>query len=142
GIQKGERIGIWAPNHAEWVVAQFATPKIGTILVNINPAYRVHELEYALNQSGCTALIIAPPFKSSDYSRLLGELCPELAHCRPGQLRAERVPGLRTVIAFGEQEVPGAYAWADVMARAGEIEPEKLADVQREQAFDDAINIQ
>ena len=68
GISKGDRIGIWAPNHAEWVVAQFATPKIGAILVNINPAYRVYELEYALNQSGCAALIIGPAFKSSDYA--------------------------------------------------------------------------
>jgi fatty-acyl-CoA synthase len=141
-IRKGDRIGIWSPNHAEWVVAQFATPKIGTILVNINPAYRVHELEYALNQSGCSALIIAPPFKNSEYARLLHEVCPELDHCRPGQLRAERVPALRTVIAFGDQEVPGAYSWADVMARAGEIEPATLADVQRDQNFDDAINIQ
>ncbi|MGN6673488.1 MAG: AMP-binding protein, partial [Thermomicrobiales bacterium] len=88
GLQKGDRIGIWAPNHAEWVIAQFATPKIGAILVNINPAYRTHELDYALNQSGCTALIIAPPYKTSDYAGLLREVCPELPDCAPGHLRA------------------------------------------------------
>ena len=88
GISKGDRVGIWAPNHAEWVVAQFATPKIGAILVNINPAYRTHELEYALTQSGCAALIIAPPFKTSDYAALLHEVCPELDDCAPGELRA------------------------------------------------------
>src|SRR5215207_7636054 len=103
GIGKGDRIGIWAPNHAEWVVAQFATPKIGAILVNVNPAYRTHELEYALRHSGCAALLIAPPFKTSHYAALLHEVCPELDDCLPGQLRAARVPELRTVIAFGEQ---------------------------------------
>ena len=76
GIHKGDRVGIWSPNHAEWVVTQFATAKIGAILVNVNPAYRVHELEYALRQSGCATLIIAPPFKTSDYAALLRELCP------------------------------------------------------------------
>src|SRR5690242_1288580 len=98
GIGKGDRVGIWATNHAEWVVAQFATPKIGAILVNINPAYRVYELEYALNQSGCAALIIGPAFKSSDYAAMLRETCPELDGAEPGSLHAARVPDLRTVI--------------------------------------------
>src|SRR3954452_11855130 len=92
GLQKGDRIGIWSPNHAEWIVAQFSTPKIGAILVNINPAYRVRELEYALQQSGCSALIIGPAFKSSDYAAILGEVCPELETCLPGELRSKRLP--------------------------------------------------
>jgi fatty-acyl-CoA synthase len=142
GIAKGDRVGIWAPNYAEWVVAQFATPKIGAILVNINPAYRTHELEYALAQSGCAALIIAPPFKTSDYAGLLNEVCPELAGSAPGKLRAAKLPELRTVIAFGEQRVPGAFHWDEVMQRADAIAPEELALHQREQAFDDPINIQ
>ena len=142
GVTKGDRIGIWAPNHAEWVVAQFATPKIGAILVNINPAYRTHELEYALKQSGCSALIIAPPFKTSRYADLLHEVCPELDDCGPGELRAARLPELRTVIAFGDQRVPGAYHWDDVLARADETSADTLAARQAEQAFDDAINIQ
>ncbi len=100
GIQKGDRIGVWSPNHAEWVIVQFATPKIGAILVNINPAYRAYELEYALKQSGCAALIIAPPFKTSDYAALLNEVCPELAASAPGKLCSAKLPELRTVIAF------------------------------------------
>src|SRR3954452_14834904 len=92
GIAKGDRIGIWAPNHAEWVIAQFATPKIGAILVNINPAYRTHELEYALRQSGCSALIIAPPFKSSDSAGLLREVCPDLDAAEPGKLDSQMLP--------------------------------------------------
>jgi fatty-acyl-CoA synthase len=142
GIGKGDRIGIWAPNSAEWVVAQFATPKIGAILVNINPAYRTHELEYALQQSGCAALIIAPPFKTSDYAALLREVCPELERCAPGALRAARLPELRTVIAFGGQRVPGAFAWEEVLARAEGVTAEELAARQAEQGFDDPINIQ
>jgi fatty-acyl-CoA synthase len=142
GVEKGDRIGIWSPNHAEWVIAQFATPKIGAILVNVNPAYRVRELEYALRQSGCSTLIIAPPFKTSDYAALLREVCPELDTAVPGQLRAERLPDLRTVIAFGDQTVPGAYTWQDVLAAGEAISPEQLAEKQREQAFDDPINIQ
>src|SRR5438067_9488456 len=142
GVAKGDRVGIWAPNHAEWVVAQFATPKIGAILVNINPAYRTHELEYALKQSGCSALIIAPPYKTSHYAALLREVCPELDDCGPGRLRAERLPELRTVIAFGDQRVPGAYHWDDVLTGAERVPADDLARRQREQQFDDPINIQ
>lgn len=142
GVEKGDRIGIWAPNWTEWVVAQFATPKIGAILVNINPAYRVHELEYALNQSGCSTLIIAPPFKNSRYGELLQRLCPELEGCEPGKLRAERAPDLKTVIAFGDQQVPGSYHWNDVVAMAEGVTTEVLATRQSEQNFDDPINIQ
>jgi len=141
GIQKGDRIGIWATNHAEWVIAQFATPKIGAILVNINPAYRVYELEYALNQSGCAALIIGPPFKSSDYAAMLRETCPELDGAEPGNLHAARVPDLRTVIAFG-CETPGAFRWDNVLDKAETVSSEELARVQSEQQFDDPINIQ
>jgi fatty-acyl-CoA synthase len=142
GIEKGERVGIWAPNWAEWVVAQFATPKIGAILVNINPAYRVHELEYALNQSGCSTLMIAPPFKTSRYAELLCNLCPELEACEPGGLRAERVPALRSVIAFGDQQVPGSYHWSDVLAMSERVSREDLVGRQAAQHFDDPINIQ
>ncbi len=142
GIKQGDRVGIWAPNWSEWVVAQFATPKIGAILVNINPAYRVHELEYALNQSGCSTLIIAPPFKNSRYAELLQRLCPELADCEPGRLRAERAPELTTVIAFGEQQVPGSYDWNEIVALADRVSADELATRQSEQNFDDPINIQ
>ena len=139
GIRSGDRVGIWSPNHAEWVVTQFATAKIGAILVNINPAYRVHELEYALNQSGCTALIIAPPFKTTDYSALLREVCPELPRDEPGQLSAARVPNLRTVIAFGGQHLPGAYDWEDVLEIAENVTSEELAARQSEQEGGKAI---
>ncbi len=142
GIEKGDRIGIWSPNHAEWVVAQFATAKIGAVLVNINPAYRTHELEYALRQSGCSALVIAPPFKTSNYAALLCEVCPELDRSAPGRLSAAKLPDLRTVIAFGDQDVPGAYRWGDVLELSEKMPPGDLARRQRALQSDDPINIQ
>ena len=107
GLKPGERIGIWSPNNAEWVVTQFATAKAGLILVNINPAYRLTELEYALNKSGCAALVTAARFKSSDYLAMLGELAPELAHRRPANCARRGCPTLRLVIAIGDENVPG-----------------------------------
>src|SRR3954466_8877005 len=78
GLEQGERVGIWAPNCAEWALVQFATAKLGIILVNINPAYRTSELEYALRQSGCRALVSSQAFKTSDYAAMVGEVRPSL----------------------------------------------------------------
>jgi fatty-acyl-CoA synthase len=142
GLQKGQRIGIWSPNRAEWCVTQFATSKIGLILVNINPSYRLHELEYVLNQSGCTAIVIAPVFKSSNYTAMVAELAPELNDCEPGQLNSAKLPHLTTVIRLGADKVPGMFTWDELMARGKTISAEQLAERQREQEFDDPINIQ
>src|ERR1700738_1014320 len=111
GLLPGERIGIWSPNNAEWVVAQFATAKAGLILVNINPAYRLAELEYALNKAGCAALITAARFKTSDYLAMLRELAPELPTASPGSLQAARLPELRLVITIGEEKAPGTLGF-------------------------------
>src|SRR5439155_10003111 len=78
GIEVGDRVGMWSPNYAEWVLVQYATAKIGAILVNINPAYRTSELEYALQQSGCRMLVAAPSFKTSDYVAMVDEVRPSL----------------------------------------------------------------
>src|SRR6202007_441868 len=107
GLKPGARLGIWSPNNAEWVVPQFAPAKAGLILVNINPAYRLAELEYALNKSGCVALITAARFKTSDYIGMLRELAPELAHAAPGNLHAAKLPGLRLVITIGPDSEKG-----------------------------------
>jgi len=106
GFKRGDRVGIWSPNSAEWVITQFATAKAGLILVNINPAYRLAELEYALNKAGCVALVTAARFKSSDYLPMLVELAPELATASPGNLRALRLPELRLVMTIGAQTYP------------------------------------
>jgi len=142
GLKRGERVGIWSPNNAEWVLAQFATAKAGLILVNINPAYRVAELEYALNKSGCVALITAARFKTSDYLGMLRELAPELAKAAPGNLRAARLPELRLVVTIGDERAPGMLPFADVSGLAGRAERERLAALAQELQFDDPINIQ
>lgn len=118
GLKPGDRVGIWAPNCAEWAIVQFATAKAGLILVNINPAYRVAELDYALNKVGCAALIFAPSHKSSDYVAMLGELAPELATAAPGQLRAVRLPDLRLVVVLGDAPHAGCLPFAALASDA------------------------
>jgi fatty-acyl-CoA synthase len=142
GFKKGERIGIWSPNRAEWCVTQFATSKLGLILVNINPAYRLHELEYALNQSGCTALVIAAQFKSSNYTEMVATLAPELKDCEPGALKSAKLPSLTTVIRLGEDKIHGMLTWDELMNMGQLISDAALSERQREQEFDDPINIQ
>jgi len=141
-FKKGERIGIWSPNRAEWCIAQLATSKIGAILVNINPSYRLQELEYVLNQAGCSAIIIASAFKTSNYIEMLTTLAPELLQCEPGKLQSARVPTLTTVIHLGTDSVPGMFNWEELMAMATLISDEQLSEQQRQQEFDDPINIQ
>ncbi len=142
GITKGQRVGIWAPNRSEWCITQFATSKIGAILVNINPSYRQHEIEYVLNQSGCSAIVIAASFKTSNYTEMIATLAPELAQSEIGKLQAARLPQLTTVIRLGEDRVPGMLPWAELMALGELVSTEELHRVQREQEFDDPINIQ
>ena len=141
GLAPGERIGIWSPNNMEWAVTQFATAKAGLILVNINPAYRLAELEFALNKVECTALITATAFKTSDYVAMLRELAPEIDSAAPGDLHAAKLPHLRTVIQIGG-DAAGMYAFDAVLARgaqAGYAAVEALAGTLQ---FDDPINIQ
>ena len=141
GLAKGDRVGIWSPNRAEWAITQFAAAKIGAILVNINPAYRLHELEYALNQSGCAALVLAPAFRATSYLAMLEGLSPELARCAPGALQSQRLPALRHVIVLG-QAAPGTWTWEQVQAGADAVPAAALAERQAGQDFDDPINIQ
>ncbi len=142
GLERGDRVGIWSPNNAEWVVTQFATAKAGLILVNINPAYRVTEVEYALNKAGCVALITAARFKSSDYLGMLREVMPELAVAAPGNLRAAKLPGLRLIITIGDEGAPGMVRFDDVRGLGGMAERKALATLADELQFDDPINIQ
>ncbi len=142
GFKKGACIGIWAPNCAEWCIVQFATSKIGVVLVNINPSYRVHELEYVLQQSGCSALILAPQFKTSNYTEMMVSLAPELQQCEPAQLKAAKFPALTTIIRLGSAKVSGMLSWNELMALGVSISDEQLLERQRQLEFDDAINIQ
>lgn len=142
GLQPGERLGIWSPNRAEWTIAQFASAKAGVILVNINPAYRLNELEYALKQSGCRWLICADTFKTSDYHAMLGELLPELATSATGALQSHMLPELRGVISLGAQPADGMLGWQQLQAMAEQVGPEQLRQCGEQLQFDEPINIQ
>ena len=137
GLTRGDRLGIWSLNNAEWVVVQFATAKAGIILVNINPAYRLVELEFALNKVGCRALITATSFKTSDYIAMLTELLPEL----PTKLPGRRIPTLEMIIQIGGH-APGTIPFDDVAPRATQAHRDELARLAPLLQFDDPINIQ
>lgn len=142
GVYKGDRVGIWSPNRPEWLLAQFATARIGAILVNINPAYRTSELEYALNKAGVSCLIVAPQFKTSDYMAMLAEIAPEMASCPPGRLRATRLPALRAVVQLGPKPRQGALAFEALMERGNRAVRTRLDAITASLHPDDAINIQ
>lgn len=142
GLEPGDRIGIWAPNCSEWTLTQFASAKAGLILVNINPAYRRAELEYALNKVECKALVLAPALKTSDYLAILNDLAPELAQCAPGQLTSKALPHLRSVIRLGTERTPGMLNFEDVPTRGGAAHHERIVALAGTLQFDDPINIQ
>ncbi|WP_449426999.1 AMP-binding protein [Rhodanobacter umsongensis] len=142
GLQRGDRVGIWSPNRAEWVLLQFAAPKAGLILVNINPAYQAHELEYALNTVACRALVLPRRFKTSRYLDMLGELAPELAVSSPGELDAARLPALREVILLDEEAAAGTRSWQQLVALGDAAALAQLHALEPELGFGDPVNIQ
>lgn len=141
-INKGDRVGIWAMNYAEWVIVQFATAKIGAIMVNINPAYRTFELEYCLKQSEIKLLILQGRFKTSDYVGMFYETCPEAYESRPGRILSEKFPFLKTVVFMGDIPYNGMYQWDDLLKKADSISQDELREREKALDFDDAINIQ
>ena len=142
GLQPGDRVGIWAPNCAEWVLTQLATARAGLVLVNVNPAYRRSELEYALNKVGCTALVLAPALKTSDYLAIVHDLAPELAASTPGQLQAAALPQLRWVVRLGEAATPGMLNFNAIAGLATAASRARLAEIGPTLRATDAINIQ
>jgi fatty-acyl-CoA synthase len=142
GVEKGDRVGIWAMNYAEWVLVQFATAKIGAMMVNINPAYRTYELEYALRQAEVQTLIIQDRFKTSDYVSMFYEACPEASCAEPGEIASERFPFLKNAIFLGDKHQPGMCTWRDFLRRGKEISEDELREREESLDFDDPINIQ
>ncbi|WMT78192.1 AMP-binding protein [Bradyrhizobium sp. Ash2021] len=141
GLEPGDRVGIWAPNCAEWTVAQFATAKAGLILVNINPAYRLSELEHVLRAVGCRALITAARFKTSDYIAMIRELVPELGN-GSSELKSSRLPELRHVVSIGSGSYAGCLAFDRVLDRGKQLGSQRLSSVAAAIQMDDAVNIQ
>jgi fatty-acyl-CoA synthase len=141
-IQKGDRVGIWATNCTEWVLAQFATAKIGAILVNLNIRYRSAELEYALKQSECQSLILIRGFHDCDYVESLFSVAPELRNGRSGEFDSPALPNLRNVIYIGEDKPESMLAWSDLHELANRVSLEELSAREASLNCNDAINIQ
>ncbi|HAX21568.1 MAG TPA: AMP-binding protein [Hydrogenophaga sp.] len=145
GLNPGDRVGIWSHNNAEWVLMQLATAQVGLVLVNINPAYRTSEVEYALNKVGCKLLVTMARFKTSDYLGMLRELAPEWAHGQPGALEARQLPHLKTVVWVDEPgqgaEEPGLMRFSALLAQ-GDATDTRVAQVAATLQASDPINIQ
>jgi len=141
GLKPGDRIGIWSHNNVEWLVTQFATAKAGVILVNINPAYRVAELEYALAKVECKALIVMPSFKTTDYLEMIRSIAPEVSGAVPGRLESAKLPSLKTVIQIGNGTVPGFMRFSDLLA-TGDPADQAVHSLGARLRNTDAINIQ
>jgi fatty-acyl-CoA synthase len=142
GIQRGERVAVWSTNNYEWVVAQFATAKIGAILVNVNPAYRIHELEYVLKQSRAKVLMLIESYKTSNYVDMFYKVCNEVKDCEPGLIDSWRFPHLKSVVFIGKTQHPGMFT-RRAFAELGDETPDEVLTERRAQLeFDDDINIQ
>jgi len=142
GLEPGDRVGIWAPNCIEWTLVQFATAKAGLILVNINPAYRLFELEYALNKVECRALILAESFKSSRYFDMIRSLAPELDSCKAGHLQSEKLPHMEMVIGFAKSVPDGFTDFATLASSASQQHKDRIAELEQSLSPFDPINIQ
>lgn len=142
GLDTGDRIGIWSPNRLEWVITLFASAKLGLILVNINPAYRISELEHALNQVECKALVTACSFKSSNYIAMIKELAPELSEDELGDLKSPRLPHLKHLIAMTHEDIPGFHKYQNITGEVTDYKRALLITKGDALNPDDPINIQ
>jgi fatty-acyl-CoA synthase len=142
GVRKGEHVGIWVTNWPQWVITQFAAAEVGAVLVNINPAYRAHELEYVLNQADITTLILTNQFKSSNYFDLLAEVCPELGSCQPGELKSSRCPRLHWVVSIQQDNRPGMLNWEEFRRLANKVKGADLEKRRQSTHAQDVVNIQ
>ncbi len=142
GIQKGDRVAIWSTNNYEWITAQYATARIGAVLVNINPAYRKHELEYVLRESRARVLMLIESFKSSNYVQSFYEVCPEAEGCWPGHIDSWRFPHLKDVVFIGSKKYPGMFTRRAFAELGDEFPDQELHNRRAELDIDDDINIQ
>jgi fatty-acyl-CoA synthase len=141
GVQHGEHIAIWATNMPQWIITQFGSAKMGAVLATVNTNYKVFELEYLLRQSDSTTLILIKGTKSSDYIRMLYELCPELYECKPGALKSQRLPFLKNIIVIGEDHYPGMFTWDELIQMGDNVTDEQLAVRQDSLNPDDVVSM-
>lgn len=142
GIQKDDKVSIWASNYPEWIITQFATAKMGAVMVTVNTNYKQFELEYLLKQSDTKALIMMQGVKDNNYLDHIYGLCPELKECKPGELHSERLPFLKNVIYLDREDKPGMFQWDDLFEFAKKVTPEQLEQRKAELDIHDVINMQ
>ncbi|MBS4173126.1 AMP-binding protein [Bacillus sp. FJAT-49736] len=142
GLEKGEHIAIWATNTPEWLTCQFATGKMGAVLITVNTNYRTAELEYLLHQSDANTIILMEKYRDSSYIEILYEICPELHHCEPGNLVSKQLPKLKNVIVLGEKRYPGTFTWADIVEMGNDVSEDALNQRLHTLEPDDVINMQ
>uniref|UniRef100_A0A6Q2Y0Z2 Medium-chain acyl-CoA ligase ACSF2, mitochondrial n=1 Tax=Esox lucius TaxID=8010 RepID=A0A6Q2Y0Z2_ESOLU len=141
GLKRGERLGVWGPNTYEWVLFQYATAKAGIILVSVNPAYQLKELELALRKVRCNAVVCPTQFKTQKYCDVLRQICPEIDTATPGSVKSARLPDLRMVIVTDSRQ-PGMFHLEDVMQAGSSQHMRQLEELQKRLSFDDPVNIQ
>lgn len=142
GINKGDHLAIWATNTPEWLTAQFATAKMGAILVTVNTNYRTTELEYLLRQSDSKTIILMESYRDASYIEMLNEICPELKEAKPGSLNSKRLPMLKNVIVLGDNYYPGTYSWKDIKKLGEDISDHELDERLYSLESSDVINMQ
>jgi fatty-acyl-CoA synthase len=142
GIQKGEHVAIWSDNKREWLLSQYATGKMGAVLVTVNTNYQASELEYLLNQSDATTLILGEEFKGTSYIDILNTVCPELGTAEKGNVQSGKLPHFKRVILMGEKDFPGIFAWSELEAFADKVSAAQLEERFHSMDPDDVINIQ
>jgi fatty-acyl-CoA synthase len=149
GVGHGDRVGIWSTDNVEWVLLQLATARVGAVLVNINPAYRLAELRHALRLAEIQALFLIPSFRSSDYVGMVRELVPEIETSEPGSLEPHLLPHLRRVVVWDPEQLdrterwlPGSYTWAEFLGLGSAVGEDEIARRHLEMNMDDPVNIQ
>ena len=142
GIEKGEHVAIWSDNKREWLLSQYATGKMGAVLVTVNTNYQAAELEYLLKQSDATTLILDEGFKGTSYIDIIRKICPELAGNDKGNLVSGAFPHFKRVILMTEREEEGMFTWSELMAHAADVTDQQLEERFRLLEPEDVINIQ
>lgn len=142
GVKKGDHIAIWASNKPEWVITQYASAKIGAVLVTVNTSYQSQELEYLLKQSDSTTLLLMEEFKGVSYLDIFKDICPEVTEQLPGELSSSRFPKLKNIVFLGDEPQSGMYTWHHLLRAGAEISDEALQEIQQSLAPDEVINMQ
>ncbi|MFD0954792.1 AMP-binding protein [Virgibacillus alimentarius] len=142
GIKKGDHVAIWSDNKFEWLISQFATAKIGAVLVTVNTNYQADELEYLLKQSDSMTLIMAERYKSSNYVNILNKVCPTIKQAEKGDVHSEKLPYLKNIIVLNDKHYKYAFNWNEVIQRSHEIDDKQLDTIKNALHYDEVINMQ